>query len=231
MAAISVRSYQPSDRASLRRICYDTGMMGEPASRYYGDFESFADMFTAYFTDFEPHNIVVAERQGRLVGYTCAALDAERQRSPERYLLRHVLLRGVCFKAGCRPFFLRALRDLLLEGSRKVPHVDHARYPSQMHINLLAEARHGGTATRMHCQLLDKLHERGSRGVFAEILANNQAVKQWSTRKLGYVLHGEPFLVTATRGPAGERLYNQIIVRSLEDWQPGTWRSRLDAAT
>ena len=84
-------------------------------------------------------------------------------------------------------------------------------------------------ATRLHCELLDKLHAQGSRGVFAEILASNEAVKHWSTRKLGYALHGEPFLVAATRGPSGERLYNQIVVRSLEDWQPGAWRSRLDA--
>lgn len=229
MSSIHVRSYQASDRESLRRISYDTGMMGEPMTAFYGDFESFADVCTAWFTDHEPHNIVVAEREARVVGYTCAALDAKAQRSPESYLMRHVLLRGVCFRAGCRPFFARGVLDTLREGVRKAPHVDPARYPSQVHINLLADARAGGTATRLHGELLDRLHAQGSRGVFAEILASNEAVKKWSIRKLGYALHGEPFLMPAVRGPQGERLHHQYLVRSLENWEPGAWRAQLEA--
>jgi hypothetical protein len=227
MSAIHVRSYQASDRPALRRICYDTGMMGEPMTPFYGDFESFADACTAWFTDFEPHNIVVAEREGRVVGYTCAALDGKAQRSPENYMMRHVLLRGVCFRAGCRPFFMRALLDMLRDGGRKMPFIDPALYPSPVHINLLAEARAGGTATRIHGELLDRLHAQGSRGVYAEVLASNEAVKRWATRKLGYATLGEPYLMPAVRGPAGERLYHQILARSLETWQPGAWRAQL----
>jgi hypothetical protein len=225
MSSTIVRPYRASDRDALRRICFDTALMGEPASAFYSDFHSFADMFSAYFTDHEPHNIVVAEREGRLLGYTCAAIDTRAARSPESYLLRHVFLRGVCFRKGCRLFFARALGDVLRDGLRKPPLIDHQLFPSQAHINLLPEARHDGTAKRMHCQLLDNLRAQGSRGVYAEMLSTNQAVIQWGIRKLGYHVLGEPFLIPASRGPQGERLHNVILARSLEDWQPGAWRA------
>ena len=54
MAEIVIRSYRPEDRAAVRTICFDTGMMGESIASQYADRESFADMFTAHFTDREP---------------------------------------------------------------------------------------------------------------------------------------------------------------------------------
>ena len=36
-----IRKYSPEDRAAVRRICYDTGLMGDPIDPYFGCFDLF----------------------------------------------------------------------------------------------------------------------------------------------------------------------------------------------
>jgi len=43
--------------------------MGDPVDRLFTDRQLFADFFTRYYTDCEPENCVVAEADGKIVGY------------------------------------------------------------------------------------------------------------------------------------------------------------------
>ena len=54
------RKYRPSDRAAVRRLCCETGFIGNPIDPVFEDRELFADFLTAYYTDFEPESAFVA---------------------------------------------------------------------------------------------------------------------------------------------------------------------------
>lgn len=225
MTEIIIRPYRPEDRAAVRTICFDTGMMGESIASQYADRESFAEMFTTHFTDREPEHVVVAEKDGRVVGYMCAALDSRTARSPMTYALKHVLLRGVCFRPGTAGFYWRSAFDLVTDLARSdKPKIDFSRYPSTNHINLLPEARGGGAAFDLFFTAVDGLKERGSPGMHAEALASNTAVAEFITRKLGGEKLGSPYLLPGLRGKNGERVQAQMFVLDLSHYTPGEWK-------
>src|SRR5947207_13383081 len=64
-----IRSYRPSDRAAVRRLCCRTGFLGEPIDPVYEDHELFADFLTTYYTDKEPESSFVLEVDGEIRGY------------------------------------------------------------------------------------------------------------------------------------------------------------------
>lgn len=63
-ADVVVRPYAGADRAQVRRICHETGYMGDPAGWFWRDVESFADMFSGYYTAREPESAFVVEIDG-----------------------------------------------------------------------------------------------------------------------------------------------------------------------
>src|SRR5678816_3917962 len=64
-----IRSYRASDRDAVRRLCCQTGFLGEPIDPVYEDRELFADFLTTYYTDHEPESSFVLEENGELCGY------------------------------------------------------------------------------------------------------------------------------------------------------------------
>src|SRR5437773_781119 len=67
--AFTIRSYRATDRAAVRRLCCQTGFLGEPINPVYEDCELFADFLTTYYTDLEPESSFVLEIEGELKGY------------------------------------------------------------------------------------------------------------------------------------------------------------------
>ncbi|MFT3926673.1 MAG: hypothetical protein QM778_29280 [Myxococcales bacterium] len=226
MAEIQIRPYRPEDRPAIRAICFDTGLQGESIASQYADRESFADMFTAHFTDNEPELVVVAELEGRVIGYMCAALDVSKARSPESYALKQVFTRGVCFRPGTAGFYWRSAFDVIggAFSSKSKPKLDYKRFPSTNHINLLAEARGGGTAFDLFFTAVDGLKERGSPGMHAEALASNKAVAEFITRKLGGEKFGDPYLLPGLRDKDGGRIEAQMFVLDLANYKVGDWK-------
>lgn len=223
----SIRAYRPDDRAAVRRIAYDTAYLGNSIAAQYRDFESMADVLTGHYLERESDNALVAERDGRIVGYVLSSRDARMIPSSYRLALRHVLRRGVCFRPGTARFFARAIRDALLDGKRgKQPAFDIDHYAGYTHSNFVPEARGDGICTEMFWHLYDRLVAQGVRGMHAEVFVENKRAISWVTNKLGYRAHGEPYAVPGLRGERGERLHLQLMTRDLESWQIGAWRTR-----
>lgn len=225
MDSHSIRDYRPEDRATVRQICFDTGMMGRSIAPQYGDFESFADMFTAYYTDVEPENSVVAEIDGKVAGYMLCSLDERKAKGPVHYMIKHALLRAACFRPSTFRFYVRSVLDTLKDISQgaSATKIDFDRYPSAPHINLLAPARRSGAATEMFYHVFDHIVSRGSVGMHGSVQASNQAIGNL-VQKLGFHLEGSPYPVPGLRGPQGERLSLQIVARSLKNWKVGAWK-------
>jgi hypothetical protein len=226
MGDVTIREYTPADRPAIRRICFNTGLMGNSIAPQYADQESFADMFTAYYTDHEPQNVFVAVKEGAVVGYAMAALDTRKAYGPFRYLLRHALLRGVCLRPGTAGFYVRSTLDSIADlfAKHKKPKIDLDRYPSHNHINMLPEVRGGGVAIDLFFTMTDRLREQGSVGMHAGTLANNKVVAEWIIRKVGGTMLGEPYPIPGLRGPAGERMQVQSFVLDMRNYLPGAWK-------
>ena len=64
-----IRSYRASDRSAVRRLCCETGFLGEPIDPVYEDRQFFADFLTSYYLDHEPESSFVLEVDGEIRGY------------------------------------------------------------------------------------------------------------------------------------------------------------------
>src|SRR6266436_5769031 len=64
-----IRGYRKSDREAVRKLCCDTGFLGEPIDPVYEDRELFADFLTTYYTDHEPESCFLLEVDGEIRGY------------------------------------------------------------------------------------------------------------------------------------------------------------------
>jgi GNAT superfamily N-acetyltransferase len=79
-----IRAYQQADRPAIRRLCCDTGFLGNPVDNLFQDRELFADLFTKPYLDYQPDWALVVEVDGRVVGYLLGAVSPHF----DRYLMR-----------------------------------------------------------------------------------------------------------------------------------------------
>lgn len=222
-----IRDYCALDRDAVRRVCFETGMMGSPVAAYYRDFESFADMFTAYYTDVEPEHAIVAELDGKVVGYLLSCLDARRVWSPARMALKHVVTRGVCFRPGTAGFYWRGIRDMVGDLNKpKRPRFDLARFPSHTHNNLLPEGRGAGVGKEFFFRMFDKLKLAGSPGLHGEGMADNTQMVEFAEKVLGYTMIDKPYPAPGLRTKSGGRVWLQIGLLDLTSWVPGAWQKK-----
>src|SRR5947207_12936673 len=92
----TIRSYRRSDRAAVRKLCCDTGFLGDPIDPVFEDRELFADFLTTYYTDHEPESSFVLEIGGQIRGYL---LGSRKPLHNQFYAFAHTVL-----------LFFRALR-------------------------------------------------------------------------------------------------------------------------
>jgi ribosomal protein S18 acetylase RimI-like enzyme len=219
MAEIDIRPYTPKDRERVRFIVFETGYMGDPVDWLWRDRESFADLFTGYYTDREPESLFVAESEGDVVGYLTGCVDSSRVLGRDMRELLRIIGRGALFRPGLAGFFWRSIFDVVRGGSISEDVLTDARWPAHLHIDLLPKARGRGVGRRLIDRWLVRLRELGSRGVHLGTFAENRnAIRFFEA--CGFERHGEPAAVPGFRTREGERMHSQWMVQSLVD-SPG----------
>jgi len=155
----------------VRRICCETGFLGDPIEPLFADRELFADYLTSYYTDYEPEACLVAEAKGGgLVGY----LIASRRRG--RYRLIHgVLTARIAAKGLWRLLTGRYSRESrrflywsVLRGWREVP-----RSPAgaaHFHLNVLPGWRQWRVTLELLGQFREDLKRWGVRRVYGQMI-------------------------------------------------------------
>ncbi len=73
---LRIRGYREADRPAVRRLCCDTGFLGNPIDQVFLDRDLFADLFTGAYLDYQPEWALVAEVDGRAIGYLLGAVSA-----------------------------------------------------------------------------------------------------------------------------------------------------------
>jgi len=175
-----IRKYEPRDRDKVRWICCETGFMGDPVEIYFIGRELFADMWTRYWTDYEPEGAFVAEVDRQVVGYVFGALDTDRQEKIfEREILPQIL-RGFALKGAWLHFknwqYLRRVARSRRRGEFNDPMRQvKADYPAHLHTNIAPpEYRGKGIGKALMNVYLNYLRERGIKGVHLVTTSRNK---------------------------------------------------------
>jgi len=162
-----IRPYRTADRAALFEIGGDTALFGAPIEAYLDDRRIFLDSFYAYYTDYEPEHIWIAEVDGQVGGFITGCTDTATQERITRQKLMPVVWRRALtfqYRVGWKTlgYIYRMIRTGLLH---EYPEVDLSEYPAHLHINLRANCRGLGLGKGLMQAWLDQLRELGIKGV------------------------------------------------------------------
>jgi ribosomal protein S18 acetylase RimI-like enzyme len=191
--------------------------MGEPVDWLWRDAESFADLFTAYYTDAEPESALVVDLDGVAAGYLLGCVDSRRAWSPAIIFGRHLLRRGIGFRPGTAGVVWRSFGDVVVDGLRgRLPpaSVSDDRWPAHLHIDLLPSIRGLGMGASLMRTWLGTLQERGVRGCHLETLGENHGAIAFF-ESTGFQRQGARASAPGFRSRSGERLTIQRMVQDL----------------
>lgn len=221
--AFIIRSYQPSDREAVRRLCCQTGFLGEPIDPVYEDRELFADFLTTYYTDHEPESSWVIEKDGELHGYL---LGSRRPLLNQVYsfyqnivLFLRALLRYRRYNERSRRF----VRWLLMNGWREVPAAPH--HTPHFHINLLPEARKMSTTRSLLSAYFTYLHKAGERQVYGQIVTFESRRGEKMFERYGFKVLNRAE-ITKYRAYHPQSVYLSTVIKNLETAEPLTVSNR-----
>jgi GNAT superfamily N-acetyltransferase len=175
-----VRSYRPEDRERVRWICCETGFIGNPQEAVFIGREEFADLWSSYWTDYEPESAFVAEVEGRVEGYILGCLDTPRQEKIwNQAIVPRVarrLLRPAWWKHSINRRFIRAMVRSRLRHEFNAPLRDIiASYPAHLHTNIGDPAMRGlGLGGAMMRALFQYLRQKGVKGVHLGTTSHNR---------------------------------------------------------
>jgi hypothetical protein len=134
-----IRRYALQDRLAVRRICCETGFLGEPIDPVFEDRDLFADFFTEYYLRCEPDAAFVVSVDESVAGFLLGC----------RYPLRHQLfsighglllaLKALGRYRKYKPETKRYLKWILRNARREVPPAP--RQIGHFHINFLPQAK------------------------------------------------------------------------------------------
>jgi len=211
---ISIRPYRDGDRAAVRAIAFATGFMGDRVDWLWGDAESFADLFTRYYTDREPGSLLIAERAESVVGYLSGSVDSTRSAGTAGREINRMVLRGALVRPSIAAFFWRSIADLVRDRGAPEDVLQDARWPAHLHINLLPEGRGLGLGRQLMEEWFRRLRQLDSSGVHLGTFAENTRALRFF-ESCGFARHGAPILAPGFRTREGGRMHLQWMVRSL----------------
>jgi ribosomal protein S18 acetylase RimI-like enzyme len=211
-----VRPYEPTDRERVRAVCFETGYLGDPVAWLWRDAESFADMFSGYYTDAEPESAWVVEADGVVSGYLLGAVDARRAWDPGAVAGRHVLRRGIAFRPGTAGVIWRTVADGIADVAtrRADPRTigfSDPDYPAHLHIDLMPAARGGGAGRRLIAAWFERLADLGVTGCHLETFAENTGAVAFF-EAVGFRRAGPPALIPGFRRRGAPRMHTQAMV-------------------
>jgi ribosomal protein S18 acetylase RimI-like enzyme len=194
--------------------------MGEPIDWQWRDRESFADMFTGYYTDREPGSAFVVEVDGVVEGYLLGCLDSRRAWNPAVVAGQHILRRGVAFRPGTAAVVWRTFGDAAFDLARrriKLSEMEFGdpRWPAHLHIDLLEPARGQGAGRRLVHAWFAVLRDRRITGCHLQTMAENSRAIAFFTA-MGFRRLGDPQLIPGLRTREGGRMHSQAMVIDLE---------------
>ena len=214
-----VRAYEAGDRDAVRRSCFETGDAGDPVDWLWSDRESWADMFSGYYTDREPRSASVVEIDGVVSGYLLGAIDAGAAWNPATVAGRHIVRRDLGSAPDSPVRRARVVADSIgdiVTRRVNVKELDFhdARWPAHLHVDLLPAARGRGAGRLLVHRWFEQLGALGITGCHLQTMSHNHDAISFF-RAVGFRAHGDAQLVPGFRTRAGDRVRVQAMVCDL----------------
>ncbi len=221
--SFSIRSFRSSDREAVRRLCCQTGFLGEPIDPVYQDHELFADFLTTYYTDHEPESSFVLEVDGQICGYL---LGSRRPLFNQLYAFQQnvvLFLRALWRYPAYNKRSRRFIRWMISHGWREVPAAP--RRTPHFHINLLPEARRVSTTRALMSAYLSYLYRSGEKRVYGQIVTFESRRGEKMFERYGFrVLNRAE--ITKYKAYYPESVYLSTVIKNLETAEPLSAYSR-----
>lgn len=209
----TIRNFRPSDREAVRRLCCQTGFLGEPIDPVYEDRELFADFLTTYYTDHEPESCFVLEMEGEIRGYLLGCRWPLLNQGYSLYqnvvLFLRALARYFRYNGASRRFILWTLKN----GWREVPAAP--RRTPHFHINLLPSARKISTTRALMSAYLSYLYRCGEKRVYGQMVTFESRRGERMFERYGFKVLNRAE-ITKYKAFYPESVYLSTVVKTLE---------------
>lgn len=209
-----VRPYTLADREDVRRLCCETGFLGQPIDPVFEDRDLFADFLTNYYLNREPDSAFVVELGGEVKGYLLGCLHPLQNQISNALqniaLFGTLALRYPRYSAVSRKF----IRWVFLNGWREVPAAPK-RTP-HFHVNLLPEVRGSAVGKALFDAFMTHLVERGVKRVFGQMVSFEGRRGEAMFRRYGFRLLNRAE-ITKYRDVHPEPVYLSTVVRDFDE--------------
>lgn len=184
-----IHEYRKEHRESIRNLCCDVAYEGVPLEQWLPlPRDLYADLFTAYYTDYEPENCFVAMMRDRFAGYVLLARDTGRYQSVWK---KKVLLPAVWkVITGRYAIPISAIHPLVSLGialhrcgGLAVP---REHYPGHLHINIVPRFQHGAAVSMaLLSRAFQRFHELGVSGIHGVVMTSRAHMED-KYRRIGF---------------------------------------------
>lgn len=209
-----IRNYRPSDREHVRRICCDTGFLGNPIDPVFEDRELFADFLCAYYTEVEPESCIILEEEGEVRGYIFGCRFPMKQKS---FYLRFFptrlgkMLWGYCFSYSVNS--RKYVNWLVFKGRKETPFTPKGM--AHFHINLLPSNRNVAQTRALIDYFLTYLVKAGEKKVFGQMVTFHNRRGERMFARYGFDVV-DSVEVTKYREYANFPVFLYTVVKDLE---------------
>lgn len=170
---IRIRPYHEPDQEGIRQLCCDTGFFGEPVDKLFRDRDLFADLFTRQYLKYEADWGMVAEAEGRVVGYLLGSVrryfDWLQMWSGFRTSSRMVF-RLLAGRYAKHPRSRRFVRWLFTAGLREQP--KHPPNAAHLHFDIDKRFRGRGIGRKLWEVYERRLREAGVRQCYGAFFSH-----------------------------------------------------------
>lgn len=187
VGGVRIRSYAQTDRTAVRRLCCETGFLGNPVDPLFQDRELFADLFTKPYLDYEPEWTIVAESQGRVTGYLLGSVRPDF----DRILLwsgfatvTKMLLRLAAGRYSRHRRSRRFIRWLLTAGYWEQP--KHPPGAAHLHLNLERAFRGRGVGRQLWEEFEERLRQADVKQCYGAFFSHGQHRPQAVYARYGF---------------------------------------------
>lgn len=184
----------------MREISYLTSLEGRARDFIEGR-GIIEDGLTLYFTDYAPESCLVAEYEGKVIGYIVGTVDVRRMSKVIIWKIMPALCwegirRAIIFQRKNMVFLVHCLQGLC-RGELRQPRFDR-EFPATFHLNILEEFRSKGIGAECVRRYLSLLQSRGIQGVHIGTMSERakgfflrlgfQVLQRFSRNYLRYIL-------------------------------------------